>query len=39
MKYILMRPSFLILDLWNGLFGISQKKMLKVNLSNMSEQV
>ena len=34
MKYILMRPGFLILDIWNELFGVSQKKMLKVNFVN-----
>ena len=30
-KHMFMRPDFLIADLWNGLQGLFQEKMLKVN--------
>ena len=30
-KHMFMRPDFLIADSWNGLQGLFQEKMLKVN--------
>ena len=30
-----MIDGFLIVDLWNGLYGVLQKKMLKVNSVNV----
>ena len=30
-KHMFMRPEFLIADLWIGLQGLFQEKMLKVN--------